>query len=214
MNILIGSLAALGYDFAVIFGVGLLKMKKVLSLEDSRKVIHILLCFTWTILHHFMAGSWGILIVPVIFIAVNAASYKFHLLKMIEREGEDNHKGTIYFAVSMTLLLACATLLPQTLPLSGLGVFCLTLGDGFAAVVGQKVKSPTIVGSKTLAGTAACFVFSLLGMVLTNFMVPTGLAFWKLLILALVSAGAELVGNRMDNFSVPLLVYAAAIFLS
>ena len=210
---LLGYVIGFVYVFALIFGIGLLQKLLKFDLELSRKLIHSFLGFTWVILYKFFAGNWQIVVIPIAFIIVNALSYKFKLFKMIERE-DDNHCGTVYFAIAMTILMFCTLLWPETMPMSGIAVFCLTFGDGFAAIIGSKVKKKIhIRPHKTLAGTIACFIFSVIGIFVCRIFIPFEINLWKFLLIGLVSAAAELVGKGLDNFSVTFGVYAVSILL-
>lgn len=205
-----GYLIGFGYLFAVIFGVGLLKKLLRFSVETSRKLIHIFIAFTWLIIYHFFGNTFESLVLPVCFIIINALSYKFKLFKMIEREDGSNHKGTIYYAIAITLLFIGTLIFKGTLPASGVAVFCLSFGDGAAALFGNlfKKNNPKLIGNKTLIGTICCFIFSIVGIYILGLFVPLGLAFWQILLLSLATAILELVQNGFDNFSVSLGVYA------
>ncbi len=211
-----GYLIGFGYLFVVIFGVGLLKKLLSFSVETSRKLIHILIAFTWLIIYHFFGNTLESLVLPICFIIINALSYKFKLFKMIEREDSSNHKGTIYYAIAITLLFIGTLIFEGTLPASGVAVFCLSFGDGAAALFGSlfKKNNPKLIGNKTLIGTICCFIFSIVGIYILGFFVPLGLAFWQVLLLSLATAILELVQNGFDNFSVSLGVYAlSSVFM-
>ena len=153
---------ALGYFFSVsyvlmlIFGIGPI-VKRFSNVETSRKVIHILLFVVWIIIDHYLKDTIHQVIVPVIFIVLNSLSYKFKLYKSVEREDE-NHLGTIYFAIAITVILAIAYWDPKFYFPAGISVFCLTFGDGVAALIGYNVKSAKIKGNKSIAGFFACAV--------------------------------------------------------
>ena len=61
---------------------------------------------------------------------------------MIERNNEeDNHKGTIFFAMGITALMVFALIWPQTIMATGLATFALCFGDGPAALIGTHAKN-------------------------------------------------------------------------
>ena len=74
MEYLFGYLIGYSFLFAVILGVGALYKKLGFSSELARKLIHVLICFTWLVLYKFFAHSWQILVMPVSFIVINALS--------------------------------------------------------------------------------------------------------------------------------------------
>lgn len=105
MNIAIGYCLSYGYLFLAIFGIGTLKKILKFSTETSRKLIHILIGFTWIILYRYLRNTIHFIIIPLSFIIINALSYKFKIFKMFEREtNEKNHYGTIYYAIAMTIM--------------------------------------------------------------------------------------------------------------
>lgn len=212
----IGYLVCYAYLFAVIFGVGLLKKVFNFSIETSRKIIHTLIVFTWVFLYRFFWPHWQVLIVPISFIIINALSYRFHLFKMIERSNEeDNHKGTIYFAIGITALMVFALIWPQTIMATGLATFALCFGDGPAALIGTHAKNKiNIRHDKTLQGTIACFLGALIGLYIFSAIMPYTLPLWVAAILSISTALLELVGKGLDNFSILFGVYLIASILT
>lgn len=142
MNIAIGYCLSYGYLFLVIFGIGTLKKILKFSTETSRKLIHILIGFTWIILYRYLRNTIHFIIIPLSFIIINALSYKFKIFKMFEREtNEKNHYGTIYYAIAMTIMATLSFFNEQLLLPYGLSVFALSFGDGAAALFGTAIKN-------------------------------------------------------------------------
>ena len=88
--------------------------------------------------------------------------------KAVKREeGEENKEslGTVFYAISL-FILALITFGPLDEPLIGLcGIFVMGYGDGFAAVIGQAVKSKEYVikgNTKSIAGSLTMFVITLM----------------------------------------------------
>ena len=212
MNYLLGYLMGYGFLFAIILGTGLAYKLFKFPSEVSRKIIHISICFTWIIIYEFFKGSWQSLVMPVSFIIINALSLKYHFFKGMEREGEKSTPGTVYYAMAITLLFASGLIWPQTLIPGGVATFCLSFGDGFAALFGEFFgkKSPKITKSKSLVGSVACFVFSVVGIYIFSIFVPTGLVFYEVLILGLATSIFELVGFGLDNFTISIGVMLLA----
>ena len=206
MDFLLGYLIGYGFLFAVILGVGALYKKLGFSSELARKLIHILICFTWLVLYKFFAGSWQILVMPVSFVVINAISIKYKFFAGMEREGEISSPGTVYYAIAITILMAISLVFEETLIPSGIAVFSLSFGDGFAAIAGHYLgkNSPKITKTKSLVGSAACFIFTVIGIYTLSAFVPVGLAFYEVLVIALAATALELIGYGLDNFSITI----------
>lgn len=212
MNYLWGYLIGYGFLFAVILGTGLAYKIFKFPSEVSRKIIHISICFTWIIIYKFFEGSWQSLVMPISFIIINALSLKYHFFKGMEREGEKSTPGTVYYAMAITLLFASALIWPETLIPGGVATFCLSFGDGFAALFGEFLgkKSPKITKSKSLVGSIACAVFSIIGIYILSIFVPVGLEFYEILIIGLATSVLELAGWGLDNFTISIGVMLLA----
>ena len=206
MDFLIGYLIGYGFLFAVILGIGALYKTLRFSSELARKLIHVTICFTWLVLYRFFAGSWQILVMPVSFIVINALSIKYKFFAGMEREGEKASLGTVYYAAAITVLMAISLVFKETLIPSGIAVFALSFGDGFAAIAGHYLgkNSPRITKNKTLVGTAACFVFTVIGIYILSIFVPVELALYEVLVIAAATSALELVGHGLDNFSITI----------
>lgn len=207
-----GYVIIFAYIFALIFGVGTF-VKKVTNTESSRKIIHIMLAMVWVLIDLFMKGTIHQIILPVIFWIVNALSYKYKFFGSIERD-EGNHFGTIYFAMAMVTILAVSYWLPEFYLHSGVAVFCLTLGDGFAALVGYNVKSPKIYENKSIAGFWACFVFSAIGLVIFKFVYLPNMTMVAIVIIAVMVAIMELFSHGMDNFTVTFVAFILSYYMT
>ena len=195
------------YLFAVIFGVGLLKRKCLLPAEWSRKLVHIFVSFTWLILYGFLFGTVHFIVIPASFVAVNFLSHKYGIFEMYERDGDENDScGTVLYAVSMTVMAIVSTVRKDAVIPYGISVFCLSFGDGAAALVGSSVTKCNLrlLGKKSLAGTVACSVFACLGIAILGLFIPLDIALWKVLLLGLWTGILELLSGSYDNLAIPL----------
>ena len=180
--------------------------------EATRKFIHIMVSNWWVIAMIFFDNMWWAAIVPALFVVVNYLSYKSNIIKVMEREeGEENKDsfGTVYYAISL-LILALVTFGPVQNPLIGLcGAIVMGYGDGLAAVIGQRFKSKELkIGNskKTIAGSTAMFVITL--MIMTGFFYYVGASLWllKAIVVAVIMTVVEAVCPKgTDNLAVPLL---------
>ena len=207
-----GYLIGYAYLFAVILGVGTAYKFFKFRPELSRKLIHILICFTWLVLYRFFEGDPQVLVMPVSFVIINALSMKFKFFKGMEREGEKSTPGTVYYAAAITLLMGLSLIFPETLIPGGIAVFCLSFGDGFAAIAGEYFGkySPKITRTKSLIGSVACAVFAVVGVYILSIFIPIGLSFPQVLLIGLATAILELAGWGLDNFTISLGITALA----
>jgi phytol kinase len=214
--ILSGYIFSYVYLFGVILLIGALQKLFRFDVEISRKVIHFFIGFVWLILYRYHAGTWHFLVVPFSFIVINYASYKLKIFKMFEREDEKNHYGTIFYAISMTVMSGVSLIWPQTLIPYGIAVFCLSFGDAAAALCGGYIRKGNrmITKEKSLYGTLGAIVFSVLGIFLFLLILPTPLQLWQILLLGVATGLLELAGKGLDNFTLPFGILAlATLFL-
>lgn len=207
--ILIGYLTIFIYVFFLIFIVGNI-LNKFFNVEISRKVIHTSLFFVWILIDLFLKNTIHQVIVPIIFIIVNYLSYKFKIFKVMERT-DDNHPGTVYFSIAITIVLLIAFIFPETYYCSGIATFCLTFGDGMAALVGKNTKSKLIRNNKSLNGFISCFVFSTIATYLFGYFYNLELTILMCISIGMAAAIFELVDRGMDNFSVVGVTFVLSI---
>ena len=207
----IGYLITYAYIFLLIFGVGPL-IKKISNGNISRKVIHICLFMVWYFIDIFFKGTIHQIIIPFSFLVINALSYKFKLFKAIEKE-EDNHFGTIYFAITVLILMSISYFVPSLYLYSGVGVICLTFGDGFASLIGSQINSKKIYGKKSILGFISCIFATFIGLTAFKFISFGTLSFDLIILLSFVVGIVELVDYGLDNFSVSLIPFTIGILI-
>lgn len=176
--------------------------------EASRKFVHIMLSNIWFLYLIFidsLAWAW---ILPALFVIINSLSYKFKIFKSIEREENDGF-GTVYYAISI-LLISIFTYKSGN-PLIGLpGILVMGYGDGFAAIIGKKVKSKQYkIGksTKSVAGSITMLVVSLV-ICMIIFGILNIDYFWiKAIGVAVFATVLEAVSVKgLDNITVPIVV--------
>src|SRR6056297_1417755 len=136
MNEIAALLLSFGFVFALIGIATFLLSFDFVSGEVSRKVIHIGVSNWWLIAMNFMEQAHIAVIGPISFIIINTISYKQHLFPAMEDDVPRDNLGTIYFPISLlVLVLLCFN---GYLPLSAgaAGILVLGYGDGLAALVG------------------------------------------------------------------------------
>ena len=211
--VLLGYLLIFMYVFFLIFIIGNI-LNKYFNVEISRKVIHTSLFFVWILIDIFLKDTVHQVIVPIIFIIVNYLSYKFKIFKTMERE-EDNQPGTVYFSIAIAVIMFISLIFPETYYCSGIATFCLTFGDGLAAIIGKNTKSKLIRNKKSLNGFISCFVFSTIATYLFGYFYNLELTILMCISIGMGAAIFELVDRGLDNFSVVgITFFLSFIFLN
>jgi phytol kinase len=192
--------------------------------EASRKYIHIVLSNWWIIAMVFFDSPVWASIGPLIFVFINFISYKFNLIKSMERdEDEKDGLGTVYYALTLLILAIVLfgplknykTIWGPTIGLAGIAV--MGYGDALAAIIGKSVKSPSytiLTNKKTLAGSMAMFCTTFI--ILSGFLVYSGVINWffKAFIIALIDTILEAVSVKgTDNLTVPIATVCLLLFV-
>ncbi len=209
-----------GYIFSILYvllclAVAWLASKLGAPKHVTRKLVHILVGFEWLILYKFMgAASPHFLAVCLLFLLLLTLDYKLKLAPVMSSEG-DNAPGTVYYALAMSVMALVTMLVPNMIYPFGIAVFCTSLGDGLAGLIGRSVtkhnkkiwNEKTIVGAlvNLLVSYAVPHVFSLV----TSFT----LSWWQCFLVAVFAVELELFAtNGLDNIfitlGVALLSYA------
>ena len=195
-------MAGVIYGFLLIFAVlglaTLLEKRGLLNSEGSRKFIHIGVAHWVIVVFLLVDNVWLALIAPIIFIIVNAISFRFDLIKAMERDDKSNADlGTVYYAITLTVI----TYLAYQFDLKMLGMFAILVmgyGDGLSAVLGQAYGQIKLYQKKSLVGSLTVFTSALvLGSIFLDTLI--------FIPLALAAALIELfTPHGFDNLSVPL----------
>lgn len=208
-NNIMGLIISFLFIFMLIGVSTVLSKKNLLSNEGSRKFIHIGVANWWFIaMYYFDSRVWAS-IVPVAFILLNYMSYKFNVVKAMERDGGSNDLGTVYFPISL-LVLVLISFSSYSQPYVGaLGILIMGYGDGLAAVLGKKFgkKKFMIFGNeKSIVGSSTMFIASfIVSFLVLSFYSPNNL-FAKSITLALFSTVVEGISPfGLDNLTVPIL---------
>ena len=206
MNNLIGLIVASVYILFVFLTSKLIEKK---GKEICRKYIHIMLSNIWFISMAFFDNFIIAALLPILFVIINALSYKYNLIKIMEREDKKEGIGTVYYAISLTILSLVTFYIEK--PILALpGILIMGYGDGLAAVIGQSVKSKkyNILGStKSIAGSITMFIVSLvISICIFMFLGVEGLIL-KSIVLAIVATILEGISIKgLDNITVPLII--------
>lgn len=152
--------------FTLFFGALLLLLgeylhrKKYTSGESSRKFVHIsfgLFAASWA---HYMTVGQLVVLSLLLFVGVSV-SYRFRIFRAIH-QSKVRFVGEVLFATGILV----AAVFSKNAWIYTVSILCLSLADGMAAVVGKKHKNKVrIYGNKTLGGTLAFFVCSVVSLV-------------------------------------------------
>ncbi|MEG0505723.1 MAG: SEC59/DGK1/VTE5 family protein, partial [Raoultibacter sp.] len=198
----------------LVLGVSSVLSRKGASSEVTRKFVHIALGGWWVIAMVFFTSPLWAAILPAAFIVVNGFAHRAQKLSFMSRE-QDNTLGTVYYAVSLTLLALFSFWIGRPY-VGALGVFCMAFGDGFAAVIGQRFGARSMLGvkGKSLSGSAAMFVASYVSCAVVLLIAGQPFALLVALLLAVVATALELFSVAgLDNLTVPLGVSALYVVL-
>ncbi len=178
-----------------------------LSVEFSRKFVHIAVgMIAFPLVWLFHAWYWAI-IPPLVFIVVNYISSRRQIFMGMET-GEKNQLGTVYFPISFSILIALLWSAPALLVAS---LMPMTWGDAFAAILGRRFGAHpfTVFGqTRSLEGSLVMFVFSLVATfgALVVFAQPVAVSLLLAFAVALIAAVVESISPfGLDNLTVPLV---------
>ena len=208
MNNILGMILSIIYIGGVLFTSKFVEKK---GKEASRKYIHILLGNWWLIAMFFFDSVIWAAILPLLFVFVNYFSHKYNLIKSMERaDGEEKDTlGTVFYAVSLVVLVIFTFGVIKKPWVGLLGIFTMAYGDGFAAVLGKKLKSKefNILGStKTLYGSLTMFIVTFLIHILYFGIAGIEYFIIKAIIVAIFATLLEAVSIKgTDNIVVPIL---------
>ena len=206
MNNFYGIILSVGLTIISLFLSTYLQRKHNLSEESSRKLIHISISNWWIIAMIFF-DNWLIAsIIPLLYIILNVISYQMKLVKAMERTS-NNHLGTVYFPISLLILVIMFFGIWNEPYIGGIGVLIMGYGDGFAGLIGKKYGKHKIVENKTIIGSLSMFLFSLLvSIVLLSIYNPSVWTIEIALALAIIATLLEMFSKHgLDNLTVPIV---------
>ena len=219
---LLGLLGSYLFVFGLIGIATMLMRRGVMDAHATRKVIHIGVGHWWLIAMALFDNPWVASIGPASFIIINGIDIRLRLMRAMEDGTDRRNGGTVYFPVSLLVLvnLCWRGVMPSWV--GGIGILVLGWGDGLAALVGEASEGRGVHpwgGRKSLAGTAAMFgasfVVVLVFTLLFNhryaaFVPAVGVSAAVAAVATVVEALTPL---GIDNITVPLVtafLYAAA----
>ncbi len=221
----IGLAASYAYATGLLVVAAVLRRLFGLQPELTRKLIHVG-AGMWVFGVLILFNRWQIGILPfATFIGLNYLLYRYQVLEAMNTA--DSSPGTVYFAVSVTLLFGLLWRPAGPVdraPIAAAGLMAMTWGDALAALIGKRIGRHRyqIWGSeRSWEGSAAMFVASAVAMFLVLLLLPgsslsplaapsgPGQALSVALVGAAFATLAEAVSpHGTDNLSVPLVAAA------
>lgn len=218
----IGLLTSYTYAIGLLVFGELLRRLFGIKPDLTRKVIHIG-AGMWVFGVLLLFKHWQIGIIPfATFIGINYLLYRYRVIGAMDTE--DSSPGTVYFAISVTLLFGLFWRPDgpvDYVPIAVAGIMAMTWGDALAALIGKRFgRHQYQVGSsvRSWEGSLAMFLASGTAMFLVLLLLPgsffsplaVAVSGERTLLTALVSASfATLVEaispHGTDNLSVPLI---------
>ena len=219
---IVGLILSYVYAFGLLLLVEAIGKKLSWPQDVTRKIIHIGAgMWVWGILYFFEHWYFGIIPFAT-FIVLNYLFYRKETFKAMDKT--DSSPGTVYFALSITILFAWLwrTGSPDDrVPVAVAAVMAMTCGDALASLIGKRWGKRLFTVFKhrrSVEGSLAMFMGSLLAIGLTLWLLPgsalspgsAGLLQSHKLLVILMSALLATIAEALspagtDNLSVPLL---------
>ena len=210
----IGLIISYPFIFGVI-GVSTVFLRlKWIGPAGARKIVHIGVAHWWLIALFMMNDPIIASIGPASFILLNLISMRLRLFSAMEKGKQEGNWGTIYFPISLLILVNLCFRNVVPIYVGAVGVLVMGWGDGLASAVGGRfaVRKYRIWRStKSLLGSAVMFAASAVVVLVFSVLFQPDVPWIRTVILmpaatAAVAAGVEaLTPWGLDNLSVPLL---------
>jgi phytol kinase len=193
---------------ALVIAIGEITRRSIGASPDlTRKIVHVGVGF-WALptALAFHSPGWAA-VCPLTFVFLNALSYRYRLMPVIEEEGRGS-PGTIYFPLIFAgLILVLWPFGARAASVAGL--YAMGFGDAAASVVGRRFgRHPYRIGrvTKSWEGSVALVVVGFLAIVLgTSLLAPHRAVWIPSLGAAIAAAVAEApAGHGLDNLTVPI----------
>ncbi len=211
MNIFLGYLIVFGWVFLTLGAAQLVKKCFGAAEETTRKIVHVSVAFTWFPMYFFFGTSWHLPVPTAVFVLLNYISCRKNIFSMMERsDAEKQSYGTVFYALSMTVMAVCACIDSRLMICYGIAALCMALGDGFAPIFGavKRGNRSFFGGKRTLYGCASVFLICGAVVSLMSAFFGLGLEWWAIFIIAWGATIFEIVGVKgTDNLTLPLGVF-------
>jgi phytol kinase len=212
-----GIVATIVFVFIVIGFAELMRRQFSLSANVTRKIVHVGVG-NWIFLWPFAFDNWyAIFIPPALFVALNYVSYRRELFKAMERNEKAGGLGTVYYAISLTIIAPLAMVLGK-IWVAAAAIILMAWADGLADPIGRRYGAHKyrIAGStKSIEGSLGFFLVGIVVVTatLTFFgaftSLPTGvnISIFSLAIAAFGTLIEAVSPAGTDNLTVPIVSF-------
>ena len=188
-----------------------LKIRDSIKEEIPRKFGHLTLCYiTIPMVYFSFNGTIHMILYPILGLAIVFILKCSGLLKkLIERENkeDDNLESTGYLIIGF-LINAIITYFFPVYAIPMMLAVMVAAGDAAACIVGKLYGKHKIYKKKSLEGYLGFVALAFVSMYIFS-----GLAIWKLLIIAIVGAIVELYSDKYDNLAGQLITALIAFII-
>jgi phytol kinase len=213
---LIGLVAVYGYVAAVVALSWALRKR----IRNARKLVHILtggIVFFWWMFDSawVMAGLAALPFVPLLLLATPHSPVKFLKNSLLGARSTEGHAyGLVMYAVSWTII---AYLLFEDLFAASVAIAAMSFGDGMGEVIGRKFGKHRYAYHRTLEGSAAVFVTTLVSILVLSWFYFTLIGYptdtqpiliypFAAAVSVLVTVLEAMTPGSVDNLVIPLLI--------
>ncbi len=174
------------------------------SRELTRKIVHIGIS-NWYLIAMCYFDNLIAIIPPITFTILNYLSYRFNIVKGIERENK-KELGTIFYPLALVILVLFSYGKLQKPYIGAIGALVLGYGDGLATIIGKRFGKVKLYKNKTLIGSFSMFIISFV----TTFILliiynPVNIIVFSIIV-AFTGTICELISSKgFDNLTVPLI---------
>lgn len=215
LKIVLGYVVSFAYMGVVIALGELLHKLCHLSEDTTRKIEHILTSASWIIAYLFFGATYHLLITNFLGLVGLTVIMFSGKLKAVERSDEKKSYGLLYFGISTFIVATVAVVfMPEQFPLTGIPMFCLALGDGFAPIIAKAAgkHNAKVVGEKTVVGMATVFAISALVALVFNFIFHLGYSWLFIVSVGCLACVVESYSGRgTDNLFLELAVFGYVV---
>lgn len=215
IDIFLGYLFSLLWLFLILFiGEFLIRINKNKTFKFiARKIIHILMCFDWFIMYHFFGISYHWIILSGSLLICLVIFYPY--IKSIS-DLENKVSGSIIYASIATLFSIVCYIFPELFLVFGAAICSLSLGDGFAGLIGASIRKYNLIlyKDKSLIGLICAVIFTFLPIFIFHKVFLLDINIVEIICISLIFGLVELISpNKLDNLTTSF-VTACLIFLS
>lgn len=182
-----------------------LTIREDIRTEIPRKVTHLLLgLVTAPMLYYSFKGTIHSIICPVLILVLISVLDKIGFARKIatrDGEGDDNVASVYYYIIGFLINSLISLIISQYTMGVLLGTLTLGLGDPSACIIGKLFGKHKFKNGKSIEGFVAFIIGATISMYLF-----THLAIWKLLLISIFGAIAELYSGERDNIIIQLVV--------